>query len=205
MIIKLEHRLNKGPKEFQDLRQAEKSISVNESVPGQKHYIHPVPQFPKWTDKNFKCQNHAVNLFQFNCTCDEFVNDRAAQYHKSDIRICCRHLYYKLSDSRFSQFVDSLTLKLTHGTALKNERYFLKYMIYNQPVIFGFIPDSDWTGIYTQISDGDFFRYSYNPIIKKWAEHLIPDQEVFIIDQFVKAIKYQLPYTHKLLKIQSIK
>lgn len=205
MIIKLENHTVKRIREFHDLRQAENSLPLVESVLGEKHYIHPVPQFPKWTDKNYKCQTHAVNLFLFKCTCDEFISDRAAQYDKSDIRICCRHLYYKLSNPRFLRYVDSLTLKLTYGTALKNERYFYKYIIYNQIVIFGFIPNSDWAGIYTRKRDGDFFRYSYNPIIKKWAEHLIPDQGIFIIDQFVKAIKYQLPYTHKLMKIQSIK
>lgn len=205
MIIKLVNNSINRPREFQDLRKAEKTITETESTVGQKHYIHPVPQFPKWTDKNYKCQSHAVNLFQFKCTCDEFTNDRATQYDKSDIRICCKHLCYKLSNPRFLPYVDSLTLKLACGTSLKNERFFFKYIIYNQLVIFGFIPNSDWTGIYTQVSNGDFLRYSYNPIIKKWANTLVPDQDAFILDQFEKAIKYQLPYTHKLIKIQSIK
>lgn len=204
MIIKFLNKWTTKPKEFDDLRNAEKHLKETDLY-SQNFYIHKIPTLPKWTDKNLKCQNYLVNPFLFKCNCNEFKNDRAIQYKELDIRRCCRHLYYKLNDHKYSQFVDSLTMKLAYGTAFKNERYFYKYTIYNQLVIFGFIPNSDWTGVYTQLSSKNFFRYSYNPIIKKWAEHLIPVQETFIIDQFMKAIKYQLPYTHKLLKIQSIK
>lgn len=146
----------------------------------KKHQYYIEPQFPllpEWTDKLYHCQDEKVNLFKLTCTCDDF-KERKEKYYARDVRLCCKHIYYKLTSTAASKFINTLYKNLTYVTAFFNIDSFYTFSIDKRNIYYGFNGQLNWVQVFVpvRINDPNFYaRFSYSPKLRRWSHGTKPD------------------------------
>lgn len=173
MIIEISTNLHGVIKSFKDLRK----INHNDKKP-EHYYIHSIPKLPSWTNKKYKCSGEIVNLFNLTCTCEDFIN-RSRLFSERDIRKACKHIYYKLRDTKASEYIDKLTFKLLEAGVFHGEQHLFEYNIKNKKVILGFGESEEWVNVYAK-NEGNYSRYSFNIKQQRWSNKWSPTNEHLI-------------------------
>lgn len=116
-----------------------------------------------------------VNLFRFECTCDDFNKNGRSKYPRGDIRRLCRHLMYvyKTSFGVFEQSKFNLYLFENSFSYKKHIRQFVIEKT-NQNVILLFDNAYDWWNIYIEEKNDGYKDYSYLPTQKGFAYNSKP-------------------------------
>ena len=197
-IIKLQSEDKSKPKLYSDLRKLTKDNTGPLNY-GNNYYIHQIPRFPNWTKgKLYNYSNHKIDLYNLQCNCNSQIEKRE-NYKGRDVRLLCKHLYYKILNSPVAKEIDSLTLLLMRRAAICGEQHLYKYTYLDQIIILGFKELTEWVNVYSlNKANPEFYhRYSYNPISKRWSYNHLPINAELIQDVIIRNIKYQLPFEHK--------
>lgn len=190
--------------EFTDLRIAEKEIQTVPDL-ARNYYIHLLPQleYAWWTVKDYKYKEDRVNLYKYTCTCSEH-QQRAEQFLKPrDVRRACRHIYWKLKETRLKQHIDDLSFLILNSAVLHNELLHFKYEYLGNQYYYGFKPGTNWINVYMQ-EEGTFRRFGYNPIEGRWSYKSEPKNGTYAILMMENITQYQLPFTHNWVINKSI-
>ncbi len=126
-------------------------------------YVHQVPDFPDWTNKNKKVMGKDVNLFFMTCSCDDFL-DSVPLYDGRDVRKVCVHLYFGLK-RHWNKILDELTKLIIE--------YQFKYgpeILYrlNEKIIIGTKPKTSWVSIYS-FEENEWRKHSYDLKEKRFS------------------------------------
>lgn len=206
MIIKLKKADPRLPKEFTDIRIAEKAISRNPfSAPN--YYIHLLPRLPEWTDRIYYYKTGPTtfekqNLYHLTCTCSTF-KEKKKVFEGRDIRVLCKHLFYKLTETKAKKYLQELDVLLMRSAVIFHEMYLYKYTIKKKDVILGFKQDTDWVNVYTHNIADTYIKFSYHPIKRTWSYGIAPPNHTMLILAINSSLT-QLPYSHKLTQIKKI-
>lgn len=199
-IIKLQPEDKSKPKLYSDLRKLLKDKDGPLNF-GSNYYIHQIPRFPAWTKgKQYNYSHHKIDLYNLQCDCDSQLEKRE-NYKGRDVRLVCKHLYYKILNSPIAQEIDSLTLLLMRSAAIWGEQYLYKYKYLGKVIILGFKESTEWINVYLldKTNPGIYHRYSYNPISNRWSYNNLPNYAELLIDVIKRTIKYQLPFEYDYL------
>ena len=203
-FIKLQPDDKSKPKLYSDLRK----ISGDQQGPlnfGNNYYIHHLPKFPAWTkNKIYNYSKHKIDLYNLKCNCDS-QSEKREHYKDRDVRLLCKHLYYKILNSPLTKDIDSLTLLLMRSAAVWGEQHLYKYTYLGQIIILGFKEPTEWVNVYSlnKANPEVYHRYSFNPISKRWSYNHLPNNAELIQDVIIRNIKYQLPFEHSLMKVKT--
>lgn len=201
-IIKLQPEDKSKPKLYSDLRKLPKDKDGPLNF-GNNHYIHQIPHFPAWTKgKQYNYSHHKIDLYNLQCNCDSQLEKRE-NYKGRDVRLVCKHLYYKILNSPITQEIDSLTLLLMRSAAIWGEQYLYKYKYLGKVIILGFKESTEWINVYSESKYNleEYHRYSYNPILKRWSYNNFPEYGPLIPDLIKRIIQFQLPFEHNFLSV----
>lgn len=161
---------------FTDLREVEEHagrVLEQERQPEETPYLHTIPLLPEWTDKTYRTQDEKQNLYHLTCTCADYAA-KVKRYEPHDVRRLCRHLYYKLTDTKASLHIDELTKQIMKAAVFHNEKRWMKHTGSNgAPLVIGFTDKSDWLNIYIPTDDG-CTRCAYHPVERRFAYNASP-------------------------------
>ena len=178
-------------------------IRVIKEVPetGNNHFIYEFPKLPVKFNKFYHSKHEKINLFNFTCTCEQYINN-SKHYTGRDIRKACKHIYYKASSEWLKDTIDPVTILLLKTAVFNGYKHLYKINIYSKEFYFIINPDSAWVKVITLSVNNSSIEYLYHTIDKRWGYGKEPDNDVFIVDQIQKLIKHQFPLEHpyKLLK-----
>ncbi|MBK7868804.1 MAG: hypothetical protein IPJ75_18410 [Ignavibacteriales bacterium] len=161
--IKVERPVKKGLREFDDLRDAIRSMEEHNSGfyfrPGLNYGVNPDPA--------------TLNkISKIECNCDEFLKHREEFLKTLEIRFLCKHVATKLAELTLHPVILLLLLnKAKHG----RERYVL--LSAEEPIILGFVSLAKlkWINVYHFDNKRDVaIRFSYNPFENKWSYGKLP-------------------------------
>lgn len=175
---------------YDDLRNVEGKNKQTKGESLKSDYIHLVPPMPKWTDKEYTSQNETQNVYRLTCTCDDY-KERAELFEERDVRIICRHLFWKLTKTRAYRFLDKLTELLAHDSAFYREWIHYKSDFEGRDMIIGKtnLYTSGWLNIYYQFYGKTWMNLSYNYQLKRWRRGLrLPKGEE--IENHLKMLRF---------------
>jgi hypothetical protein len=186
MIIKFPP---KKPKDslplYDDIRKRKGQVKEKDG-----YYCEPqIPQLPKWTNKIYSSQGEQVNLFNLTCTCKDY-SERKAKYTGRDIRLCCKHIYYKLTGSAISKHINSLYKNLSHAAAIFKIESFCTYKIDRRDIYFGYKEDSNWIQVFFPVDENNpdsYARFSFSPELSRWSNGINP-VNAWKIEHMIKKI-----------------
>ena len=190
--------------EFSDLRVAEKEIQAIPNL-ARNYYIHLLPEltYAWWTNKDYKYKSELINPYKYTCTCTEY-QQRAAIFPKSrDIRRACKHIYYKFTDTKLKQYLDSLSHLLLKSSAIHNEVLHFKYEYLDKQYYFGFKQNTNWINVYLK-EDDEFRKFGFNPVENRWSYKSEPRDSAYAILMMERIAQSQLPFTHNWIINKSI-
>lgn len=202
IIIELHQEDKSKPKLYSDLRKLQKELDSPLNF-GDHYYIHQMPRFPQWMNgKVYRYGNHKMDLSNLVCDCDSYLGKKE-NYKGRDIRILCKHLYYKILKTSAAKELDSLTLELMKNAVLWGEHHLYKYVYKDQDLVFGFKESIDWVNVYApNIFNPEVHkRYSYNPISDRWSYDSKPSDYILLEDLIKRIIQHQLPFEHNYLSV----
>lgn len=202
IIIKLQSEDKSKPKLYSDLRK----VQLDNFIPsnfGSNYYIHKMPRFPQWMkNKIYRYADHRMDLFNLKCDCNSQQQKR--EYYKGrDIRLLCKHLYYKILKTSAVKELDSLTIELMKNAVIWGEQHLYKYVYKNKDIIFGFKEDTDWINVYAPnvFKPEEHKKYSFNPLKHRWSYDSKPDDYLLFEDLIKRIIKNNLPFEHSYISI----
>lgn len=183
-------------KVYSDLRVAEKNYFRQPEQPQFQIYSHVLPALPDWTDKEYKCKEEIVNLFNLTCTCREYKL-KSRKYPHRDIRGLCIHIFTKIKHSKAKEHLDQLSFMLLQNAAVFGEKYLLKGSMEGKYIYIGVTPRNEWINIYTQFpvyynlgkKDETYFKYSYSVKQDRWAYGTYPYNELNMKPVILQAIQ----------------
>lgn len=160
-------------------------------------YRYEMPKLPEWTNKNYYYKQYKVNPYNFSCSC-EWWNNKRKIYPDGDLRLVCKHIYYKITGSpKLLNSIDDLTLQLIKSYLFHGESLLLKAVLGKAKLTFyvGAKYKSDWYNIYVKAGD-KWERYGYSMIERRWSYHKAPEAEIsmilYFLNTFNKVIKQYL-------------
>jgi hypothetical protein len=188
MIIKL---VPNKPKEslplYDDIRKRKPAETEK-----HQYYIEPqIPGLPEWTNKTYHCQDEEVNLFKLTCTCEDF-KARKENYTDRDVRLCCKHIYYKLSNTAAKRYINSLYKNLSYAAAFFDIDSFFTFNIDKRDIYYGFNGYLNWVQVFVPVTENDadsYARFSYSPKLHRWSRGIEPENEwkiVYILERIIK-------------------
>lgn len=201
IIIKLQQEDKSKPKLYSDLRKVQKDSDSPEN-PGQYFYIHKLPKFPSFMQgKTYRYADYKMDLFNLSCSCENQKLKRE-KYKGRDVRLLCKHLYYKILKTSAAQGLDSLSLEIMKTAVLFGEKHLYKYTYKDQDIILGFNEGTEWVNVYApnKFNPEQYHRYSYNPNDYRWSYSSEPEYGALIPGLIIRVIKYQLQFQHIYLK-----
>jgi len=148
-----------------------------------------LPKLPEWTNRVYYYKQYKMNLYQFTCSCEWWKNKRKI-YPVGDLRLVCKHLYYKISSSsKLLETIDDLSLMLIKSYLFHGENMLLKAVLAKEKLTFyiGARYFGDWYNVYTKAGD-NWKRYSYSMLEKRWSYDRVPEHEKIILDYLKKKI-----------------
>lgn len=157
-----------------------------------QYYVEPqLPELPAWTNKKYSCQEQQVNLFLLTCSCEDF-KERKEKYGARDVRLCCKHIYYKLTSTAASKFINTLYKNLTYAAAFFNVDSIYTFKIDKRDIYYGFNGQLDWVQVFVPVngSNDSYARFSYSPKLKRWSHGIEPENEWKIVYIAEKIMKY---------------
>lgn len=170
---------------------------------GNNHFIYEFPQLPAKFNKFYHSKQEKINLFTFTCTCEQFRNN-SKLYKGRDIRKACKHIYYKASAEWLKNTIDPITLLLLKIAVFNGYKHLYKVYIYVKNFYFIINPESAWVKIITLTEMNSSIEYHYHTINRRWGFSLVPENEVFVVDQIQKIIKHQFPVDHPYKKFSEL-
>ncbi len=170
-----------------EVEKLEKHIANNGAL-----FIPPyeLPRLPEWTNRVYNYKQYRMNLYQFTCSCEWWKNKRKI-YPEGDLRLLCKHLYYKItSSSKLLENIDDLTLMLIKSYLFLGENMLLKAVHGKEQFTFyiGSRYFGDWYNVYSKAGD-NWNRYSYSMVEKRWSYDKEPEHEKIILDYLNKKSK----------------
>lgn len=205
-IVQIKKESVSKPKKFEDLRKVQRDPE-SPLNPGQNFYIHNLPKFPSFMQgKTYRYADCEMDLYNLSCSCS-YQAEKREEYKGRDIRLLCKHLYYKILKTSAAKELDSLTLELMKNAVLWGEQHLYKYVYKEQEVILGFKEKIDWVNVYApnKFNLKECQRYSYNPLTSRWSYDNEPEYGHLIPDLIIRTIKYSLTFEHPYLKKEAIK
>ena len=172
---------------FTDLRELEKHISklqIDKEKEDSLFYIHRITNLPDWTNKVYSSQGYKQNLFKLKCNCDE-QRKLSKKYSDRDIRLVCRHLYWKLTTTKVKDEIDELTKILLASFNKNKEMSLFKTSLKDENLILGFTGSMEWINVF--IGNYKWKRFSFNTSEKRWAYNVSP-KNAKVIETKVGAI-----------------
>lgn len=158
-----------------------------------QYYIEPqFPPLPEWTNKIYRCQDEEVNLFKITCTCEDF-KARKDNYTARDVRLCCRHIYYKLNNTAASKYINSIYKNLSYVTAFIGMNSFYTFSIDKRDIYYGFNSSLNWIQVFVPVRTNDpdsYARFSYSPKLRRWSHGTEPENAckiVYIAEKIIKS------------------
>lgn len=170
-------------------------ISDSSIESGKDSYIHYFPKLPAKLNKFYHSKQEKVNLYDYTCTCEQF-KENSKFYLDRDIRRSCKHIYYKATTEWVTQYIDPITIAILKISVFNGYKHLYKVNIYNKDYYFIINPDSAWVKVLTMNDLNLSSEYHYHTLDKRWGYNNKPVNDVFIVDQIHKIIKYQLPVEH---------
>jgi hypothetical protein len=192
MILKA---LPQKKKDEFDLIDDIRSIQEINSELGSNYYVHQFPKLPDKFNKTYHSKQEKVNLCNFTCTCQQYV-DNSKLFQDRDIRKACKHIYYKASQTWLKDFIPEITLLLLKIAVFGRIKFLYKIKIYSKEIYFLIDDNSVWVKVIAQNNRAVFTEYTYHTIQKRWGYSNIPPDEIHIVDQLQKVVKNQLPGEH---------
>lgn len=182
---------------FGDLRtvQIDPGSPIN---PGENYYIHKLPKFPSFVKgKLYRYSDYKMDLYNLTCSC-EYQKLKREKYKDRDVRLLCKHLYYKILKTSSVQVLDSLSLEIMKTVVFFGEEQLYKYSYKDQDIILGFNEVAKWVNVYAPNKNNIevYYRYSYDPIDVRWSYNNEPEYGPLISDLINRVIKYQLTFSH---------
>lgn len=172
-----------------------RSIQETDSELGTNYYVHQFPKLPDKFNKIYHSKNEKVNLHNFTCTCQQFV-ENSKVFSERDIRKACKHIYYKASQTWLKEFIPEITLLLLKIAVFGRIKFLYKVNIYRKEIYFLLDDTSAWVKVIAPDNREVFTEYTYHTIQKRWGYSNIPPDEIHIVDQLQKVIKNQFPGVH---------
>ena len=178
---------------LKDIRHIQAHKDKRERVKKQGYkgnYIHKVPPLPRWTNKVYTSQGFKQNLYDLACTCPDFSYKKSKYKQPRDARSLCKHLYWKLTDTKASEFVEDKTLVLIEPVVKGEIEFFHKEVLHNKrEVIFGFSNNGEpWLGVYTINEFSKWTGYFYSYQEKRFAYGNEPPDKVKIVNKLREVI-----------------
>ena len=157
---------------YDDIRKRKTEVKEKD-----KYYCEPqIPILPKWTNKIYSSQGEQVNLFNLTCTCKDY-SERKNKYKGRDVRLCCKHIYYKLTGSAVTKHISSLYKNLSSAVAIFKIESFYSFKIDRRDIYCGFKEGSNWIQVYVPVHENNinfYARFSYSPMLSRWSHGMIP-------------------------------
>ena len=195
--FKLGQKEPNKPQKFGDLRK----VQIDPNSPlnlGQNYYIHKLPLFPSFMQgKTYRYADYKMDLFNLTCSC-EYQELKREKYKGRDVRLLCKHLYYKILRTSAALELDSLSLEIMKTAVLFGEKTLYRYTYKEQDIILGFNEGTVWVNVYAKnkFNPEKYHRYSYNPNDCRWSYSNAPEAGHLIPDLIFRVIKYQLQFQH---------
>lgn len=200
-IVELKKENKTKPYLYTDIRKLLKDPD-SPLNPGQNFYVHNLPKFPSFMQgKTYRYADYEMDLYNLHCDCD-YHADKREKYQGRDIRLLCKHLYYKILKTSAAKELDSLTLELMKNAVLWGEKHLYKYTYKDQDIILGFHEGVEWVNVYApnKFNLKEYHRYSFNVISDRWSYDSQPEFGHLIPDLISRVIKYSLTFEHPSLK-----
>ena len=175
---------------FSDLRDLEKYISKLRLVSKKQEslfYIHRIPELPRWTNKIYKSQGYKQNLYELKCNCAEHKK-LSRKYSNRDIRLVCRHLYWKLTTTKVKDEIDELTKILLVSFNKNKERNLFRTSLKDEPLVLGLSTPVEWIDIF--VGEKKWKRFSFNVPEKRWAYNESPQNMKIIETKIYSILEY---------------
>jgi hypothetical protein len=157
--------------EFKQIKKDGKKISTRFS------FI--VPELPKWCDHTYHYKEIKINPYQLKCSCNDSIL-RRKYFESRDIRVTCKHLYWKIAQTKIKEEVDELVILLMKQTALFGTNKFLTLNVDNAQIHLGFRNGNDWITILTPLQNGGWRSWGYNPFEGRWSYDEEPKNRLHI-------------------------
>ncbi len=205
-IVDLKKENKTKPYLYTDIRKLQKDPD-SPLNPGQNFYVHNLPKFPSFMrGKTYRYAEHEMDLYNLRCSC-EYQSSKREIYQGRDIRLLCKHLYYKILKTSAAKELDPLTLELMKNAVLWSEKHLYRYRYMEQDIILGFKEGTSWVNVYSpnKFNPIECHRYSYNPITTRWSYNNQPEYGDLIPDLISRVIKYSLTFEHPYQKKEALK
>lgn len=193
--------VQKDPKKiekFEDLRKVK--LNPNSPTdPGQNYYIHKLPKFHSFMKgKTYRYSDYKMDLFNLLCSCENQKLKRE-KYKGRDVRLLCKHLYYKILKTSVAKELDSLSLELMKNAVLWGEKHLYRYRYMEQDIILGFKEGIEWVNVYAKnkFNPKEHYRYSFNVMSNRWSYDNEPEYGHLIPDLISRVIKHNLIFEHQ--------
>ena len=177
---------------FTDLRELEKHISklqIKKENNDSLFYVHRIPELPAWTNKINYSQGCEQNIYKLKCSCDE-QKKLSKKYFDRDIRLACKHIYWKLTTTKVKTELDSLTKLLLDAFQKSNEMKLFKISFKDEILILGFTNPAEWINVFT--GKEKWNKYSFNVTEKGWAYNKFPKDAKLLSAKILSICKYLL-------------
>lgn len=176
--MKVDRPIKKGLREFDDLRDAVKSMEEHNA----EFYFLP--------RLNYRLETDPVTMSKITtveCRCSEFLNYRDNFLKTMEIRYVCKHIAFKLAEFPLHPItILLLRNKAKHG----RERYIM--LSPEEPIILGFVSLAKlrWINVYHYDNKRDVaIRFSFNPFENKWSYGKLPPDGRIIEHNIMSLLK----------------
>jgi hypothetical protein len=165
---------------FKDIRDFEEFKNIKKD--GRKistKYSFIVPELPTWCDRIYHYKDLKINPYQLKCSCGDSLL-RRKYYEERDIRVICKHLYWKIAQTKIKDEVDELIILLMKQTALFGTNKFLTLEVDGKQIHLGFKNGNDWITILTPLQNCGWQSWGYNPFEGRWSFDEMPPNKLHI-------------------------
>lgn len=177
---------NSGVLIFSDIRDIEdhkKRIPSYEIISSKFSFI--VPELPKWCNKIYRFNDVKINPYQLKCSCKESQTKRK-HFEARDVRVICKHIYWKISKTQIRDHVDNLTLEVMKLVGIFGSNKFLKLNVNGEDVHLAFKSKNDWITVLTKQVNDSWRKWGYNPFEERWSYEEMPKNKTDIELEIVR-------------------
>ena len=113
---------------------------------------------------------YIVNLYNASCTCKDFEKSQRNQYKNGDIRRFCKHLTDVYKNNFGTDGLSDLNkFIINDGFTVKNKTS--SFILEKSPskIFVNYDTTAEWWNIFMKNDKGEFVRYGYSPVEKRFA------------------------------------